>query len=188
MFNDYVFRGNEWQFANRERTPTLPFLLRTIEITFFKNTYIRWKHSPGTWTCSVFSQPHSRMSSHTNGKHSSPPLPSFHKGFGCDYLADKKSGRKFQNSPLISHGESVLRTFISLLSFLYSLYNTVFYPHCRILTCCQIFDFPVLKNKACWGQWCTPFILACRRQRQEDLYEFKATLVYMVSFRADKTT
>jgi hypothetical protein len=35
---------------------------------------------------------------------------------------------------------------------------------------------------------CTSLILALRRQRQGDLYEFKASLVYRVSFRTDRDT
>jgi hypothetical protein len=36
--------------------------------------------------------------------------------------------------------------------------------------------------------WRTPIIPALRRQRQADLCEFKASLVYRASFRTDKDT
>ena len=34
--------------------------------------------------------------------------------------------------------------------------------------------------------WLTPLITACRRQRQVDLCEFEASLVYRASFRTGK--
>ena len=34
-----------------------------------------------------------------------------------------------------------------------------------------------------WAWWCMPLILALERQRQVDLSEFKASLVYIMSFR-----
>ena len=36
------------------------------------------------------------------------------------------------------------------------------------------------------NQWCTPLIPSTGRQRQEDLYEFKASLVYRASSRIAK--
>ena len=39
-----------------------------------------------------------------------------------------------------------------------------------------------------WQQWCIPLIPALSRQRQEDLCEFKANLVYTVSSRTARTT
>jgi hypothetical protein len=38
------------------------------------------------------------------------------------------------------------------------------------------------------AQWCTPLVPALRRQRQMDLCEFKASLVYIVSSRTAWTT
>ena len=34
------------------------------------------------------------------------------------------------------------------------------------------------KTKDNWAWWCTPLIPALRRQRQAELYEFKASLAY----------
>jgi hypothetical protein len=39
-----------------------------------------------------------------------------------------------------------------------------------------------------WAWWYMPLIPALRRQRQEDLYEFEASLVYRVSARTARTT
>ena len=39
----------------------------------------------------------------------------------------------------------------------------------------------------CWEFWGTPLILVLTRQRQEDLYEFKAILVYIASSSPDGT-
>lgn len=39
-----------------------------------------------------------------------------------------------------------------------------------------------------WLLWCTPLVLELGRQRQEDFYEFKASLVYPTSSRITKTT
>jgi hypothetical protein len=52
---------------------------------------------------------------------------------------------------------------------------------------CIFFEtFIHIKNLA--GRWCTPLILALRRQRQADLFEFEASLVYRVSYRTARAT
>jgi hypothetical protein len=39
-----------------------------------------------------------------------------------------------------------------------------------------------------WAWWCMPLITALRRQRQVELCEFKASLVYIVSSRPTRAT
>jgi hypothetical protein len=39
-----------------------------------------------------------------------------------------------------------------------------------------------------WWWWCTPLIPALRRQKQADLCEFKASMVYRVSSWTDRAT
>lgn len=44
------------------------------------------------------------------------------------------------------------------------------------------------KHKNCWAQRQTPSIPALRRQEQEDVYEFEASMLYIVSFRPGRAT
>ena len=45
-----------------------------------------------------------------------------------------------------------------------------------------------LKIRSGWQWWCTPLIPELGRQRQEDLYEFEASLVHRESLMTARTT
>ena len=55
-------------------------------------------------------------------------------------------------------------------------------------SCVCALSFTAVKKNTSWAYWHASLILAPRRQRQADLYEFEASLLYIVSFRPARAT